>query len=139
MHPDQTGACLSDQGRKTHTTERGNPKMTIPNTRKVLIIAIAVIALTSGCASYTCEHDYGLTKGTSDFSNCMASERLLNLQRAALLNQIGDDLLQTYNRPAPAPLTIQWPDPPPIIQPPPHPLYCQGRSMGYGQFSATCQ
>ena len=99
--------------------------MTIPNTRKVLIIATAVIALTSGCASYTCEHDYGLSKGTTDFSNCMVYERALNLRRAALLGQIGDDLLRTYHHPV-------------VYAPPPQQYYCQGSVQGNGSFSATC-
>ena len=142
MHPDQTGACLSDQGRKTHTTERGNPKMTTPNTRKVLIVATAVIALTSGCASYRCEHDYGLSKGTADFSDCMVHDEELNLRRAALLNQIGDELLETYHQPVYAPLAPATLPPPlnvsPPMSPPPHRHYCDGYVQGNGSFSATC-
>jgi hypothetical protein len=63
--------------------------------RKVLIIATAAILLTSGCSpSYTCQHDYGLSQGTADFSNCMVNEEALNLQRAAALMQLGQQLRQ---------------------------------------------
>jgi hypothetical protein len=109
--------------------------------RAPILAAVPALALlTSGCSLYSahvCEHDYGLSKGTSDFSNCMAFEKVLNLRRAAILSQIGDDL--RTSQPAPmAPMPVQYPNPPPIIQPPPQPLYCQGQSSGFGQFTATC-
>ena len=91
--------------------------MTTPNTRKVLIVATAVIALTSGCASYRCEHDYGLSKGTADFSDCMVHDEELNLRRAALLNQIGDELLETYHQPVYAPLAPATLPPPLNVSP----------------------
>lgn len=95
--------------------------MTIPNTRKGLIIATAAIALTSGCSpSYTCQHDYGLSKGTADFSNCMVHEEEMNTLRAIALIRAGNELIE-MSRPVYAPTH-----------------YCQGSDNGNGSFSATC-
>ena len=53
--------------------------------KMIFVFATAAALLTSGCAGYTCEHEYGLAKGTSDFANCVSQERQLNVLRAAII------------------------------------------------------
>ena len=103
--------------------------------RKVLIVTTAAILLTGGCSpSYRCQRDYGLSKGTADFSNCMVHEEEVNLRRSAILSQVGDQLLQMSRPPVYAPIappTINYPT---ILQT----HYCQGSNNGNGSFTATC-
>ena len=91
--------------------------------RKTLLLTTAV-ALLSGCsAAYTCEHGYGLTMGTTKFSNCVSAlvqEQELNIQRSIVLMQFGAQLMQV-SRPHYAPSHS-----------------CQGYVQPDGSFSADC-
>jgi hypothetical protein len=112
--------------------------------RAPLLAAVPALALlTSGCSpSYTCEHDFGLSRGTTDFSNCLVHEEADLMQRGALLSQIGHDLTeQSRQQPvfAPmAPMTFPTLNVSPPMSPPPQRHYCDGFATGNGTFSATC-
>jgi hypothetical protein len=101
--------------------------------KALIVAAAAAVLLTSACApSYVCEHDYGLSKGTESFSNCMVHEEEVKLQRSAILMQIGHDLME-QSREGQRRLTDSAP-----LNPFPQQHYCQGQATGNGTFSATC-